>query len=199
MENTIFRFLFFDIWSILDHQWWSWYTLKNDFLLSQKLCNVLKQTLEIFYVQFLVFELWSILYFTFIVYSGLRRIQKKNDVRGLCPSKSPVFVGGFTPHIPHLRRRLNPQAPDNFGLNPSGQLVIGYHWLAFLNQIHHPSSLRMLNTKSTISQKLKIAQKKTKQLKNSFQNIAYLLAVKNIKKSYWVYRNDLKSILSQKL
>ena len=30
---------------------------------------------------------------------------------------------------------LRPQAPDAFGLNPPGQLVIGYHWLAFLNQV----------------------------------------------------------------
>ena len=29
---------------------------------------------------------------------------------------------------------LRPQAPDAFGLNTPNQLVIGYHWLAFLNQ-----------------------------------------------------------------
>ena len=31
-------------------------------------------------------------------------------------------------------RWLRPQAPDTFGLNNSGQLFIGYHWLAFMNQ-----------------------------------------------------------------
>ena len=62
-------------------------------------------------------------------------------------------------------RGLRPQAPNGFGLNPTSQLVIGYHYLAFLNQVLKqsqvitspvPNSLRMLNKKSTISQKLKI-------------------------------------------
>ena len=57
---------------------------------------------------------------------------------------------------------LHVQTPDAFGLNPPSQLVIGYDWLAFLNQVRKnlqvPNSLRMLSTKSTISQKLKIAK-----------------------------------------
>ena len=31
---------------------------------------------------------------------------------------------------------FRPQAPDAFGLNPPSQLVLGYHWLAFVNQVH---------------------------------------------------------------
>ena len=50
------------------------------------------------------------------------------------PPKLPVFVEGFAPHTP--RRRLLPPAPDAFGLDPPSQLVLEYHWLAFLNQVH---------------------------------------------------------------
>ena len=35
-----------------------------------------------------------------------------------------------------MLRGLRPKAPNCFGLNPFCQLVIGYHWLAFLKQIH---------------------------------------------------------------
>ena len=49
----------------------------------------------------------------------------------------PRFVGGFDPHIPH--RGLHLQAPDAFGLNPPSQLVLGYHWLVFLNQVNKES------------------------------------------------------------
>ena len=38
--------------------------------------------------------------------------------------------------LPHPHRMFRTQAPNDFGLNPHSQLVIGYHWLAFLNQIH---------------------------------------------------------------
>ena len=51
---------------------------------------------------------------------------------GLRPP-NPRFVWGFTLHIPHWGLRF--QASNNFGLNPTSQLVIGYHWLAFLNQV----------------------------------------------------------------
>ena len=44
--------------------------------------------------------------------------------RHVHPPKCPIFVGG-----------LRPQAPHTFGLNPSSQLVHGYHWLAFLNRL----------------------------------------------------------------
>ena len=48
---------------------------------------------------------------------------------GLRPLR-PQFVGSSIPH-----RRLRPQAPDCFGLNPASQLVIAYPWLAFLNRV----------------------------------------------------------------
>ena len=77
------------------------------------------------------------------------------------PRNPLFFVGGLAPYASH--RGLRPQSPDAFGLNPPSQLDLGYHWLAFLNQVRRnlfqvPSSL--LNTKSTISKKLKITQKK---------------------------------------
>ena len=40
---------------------------------------------------------------------------------------------GFTQHTFH--KGLRPQAPDSFGLNSLRQLVIRYHWLAFLSQV----------------------------------------------------------------
>ena len=43
------------------------------------------------------------------------------------PSFFPVS-GRFSSH-----RRFHPQALDAFGLNPHSKLVIGYHWLAFIN------------------------------------------------------------------
>ena len=46
---------------------------------------------------------------------------------------NPRFLGGFAFHTPH--RGLRPQALKAFGLNPHSQLVIGYHWLAFLHQV----------------------------------------------------------------
>ena len=36
----------------------------------------------------------------------------------------------FKPHA--FQRELRPDAPDDFGLNPPSQLVIGYHWLVIL-------------------------------------------------------------------
>ena len=90
----------------------------------------------------------------------------RNIIRleALRPPKPPVNPHGT----------LRPLAPDAFGLNPQP------HWLVSesgsqksdkkkIPQV--PSSL--LNTKSTISQKLEITQKK--QLENLFQNIAHLL------------------------
>ena len=66
--------------------------------------------------------------------------QSKNEINGkqifviggLGPLSSLVH-GGLAVHIPH--RALRPQAQDAFGLNLPSQLVTGYHWLAFLNQV----------------------------------------------------------------
>ena len=79
-----------------------------------------------------VFDTRSILYSTFVVNWGLKRIQK-NIMLGVSVPQNLPFRGGLRPHHPQPRHR--PPAPDGFGLNPPSQLVIGYHWLAFLNQI----------------------------------------------------------------
>ena len=45
------------------------------------------------------------------------------------------FFRGLPPN--HASRRvLRSRTPDYFGLNPPNQLVLGYHRLAFLNQVH---------------------------------------------------------------
>ena len=54
-------------------------------------------------------------------------------LEGLRPIKPLVFVGGLAPYTPHWR--LHTEAPDTFGLNTPSQLVLGYHWLALLNQV----------------------------------------------------------------
>ena len=75
---------------------------------------------------------------------------------------------------------LRPQAPAVFGLNPPSQVVIRYHWLAFLNQVRKnrqfPSSLL-----TTVDYKIDHISKtnknynRTHELENPFQNIAHLL------------------------
>ena len=44
-------------------------------------------------------------------------------------------MGGIAP--PHSPPGDPPQAPRCFGLNPPSQLVIWYHWLAFLKQVRN--------------------------------------------------------------
>ena len=53
---------------------------------------------------------------------------------------------------------LHPLGPDAFEFNSPSQLVIGYHWLAFLDQVRKifANFLRIWSTKLTISKKLKI-------------------------------------------
>ena len=46
-----------------------------------------------------------------------------------------MMLGGSASLSPPVRRGLHSQAPDAFRLNPRRQLVIGYYWLAFLNQV----------------------------------------------------------------
>ena len=69
---------------------WNWFLIKWAFL-----------------VRFLVFELWSILYFTFVMYSGPRRVKIFYMLVGLHRPKPPFFVWG-----------LRLQAPSSFRLNP---------------------------------------------------------------------------------
>ena len=75
-----------------------------------------------------------------------------------------------------------------YGLNPYSKLVIGYHWLEFLNQAHKQSedtvvwvhnSLGILSTRSTISQGLNISEI-GKLIFHSFQNIAQLFGQQKI-------------------
>ena len=47
-------------------------------------------------------------------------------------------------YIHFMLRGLRPQATHAFGLNPPNQLVIGYHWLALLNQVRKNLSPRNL-------------------------------------------------------
>ena len=77
------------------------------------------------------------------------------------------FPEGLCPH-----RGLHLHARNAFRLNAPSQLVIGYHWFAFLNQVLWTWITSLFNEKLTISQKLK---NRTKKLKKPFQNIAYLL------------------------
>ena len=53
-------------------------------------------------------------------------------------------------------------ASDAFGLNPARQLVIGYHWLAFLNQI-----FKNLQVPETLNKNF-VEQKNSKRLENRF-------------------------------
>ena len=103
----------------------------------------------------------------FVSYVIILRIQKnhqnrsnRNYFRELHPLKPHSSRGAF-PTLPPLHPL---PTPDTCGLNLPSQLVIGYHWLAFLNKVCRvadavvkvPNSLRILSTKLTISQKLKI-------------------------------------------
>ena len=45
---------------------------------------------------------------------------------------------------PHTPPGATPsQAPNDFGLNPPSQLVLGYHWLAFLNRVRYFFSFKV--------------------------------------------------------
>ena len=59
---------------------------------------------------------------------------------GIRSSKPPIH-GGFAPHTSH--RGLHHQASNAFELNPPSQLVIGHHWLAFLNQVCRESQTQL--------------------------------------------------------
>ena len=51
----------------------------------------------------------------------------------LRPLKDIVFVGGFVPtHTP--AGGSAPMAPDDIGLNPPGQLVLGDLWMAYVSE-----------------------------------------------------------------
>ena len=127
---------------------------KKNKIVSQKMHNVLKRIFcsAIFFV--MMFSFWDMVDF-FLVNIHSVLISDLDEFRHF------IMFGG-----------LRPITPDAFGLNPSSQLV--NYWLAFLNQVRKiPRSqgkilqssrpigtLRMISTKSTISQNLKIITKK---------------------------------------
>ena len=153
-NEWIINFPNFCFWDMVDFGSYR-YTLKRIFFIVPKDAQCSDMGFWFFFVA--IFGFWFMVDFVFYLGSAFRtlRIQKKMYV-GLAPPL--IFVGGFAPKPPN--RGSTPQSTDAFRLNRPSQLVLGvYPWLAFLNQVHRPSSLRMLNTKSTISQKLNIAQK----------------------------------------
>ena len=119
----------------------------NFSLSSQNMSNVLKRIFEFFFVQLLVFEAQQIFYFTFVVHSGLKR---------------------SAPSCPFLWEASSPTPPSGLRLSP---LIPTFNYQKSLKD---PSSLRMLNTKLTISQKTKKRTKKTRDCKNPILNIAHL-------------------------
>ena len=121
--------------------------------LSQKMFNVLKRICVCLWqmcVFFLVFEILSILYSNFVGNWGLRWIQKKK----LC-------LGGSASLIPPVREGLCP-SPGAPLPGPGGFWIeAAYIWLSGITGKRFwisPNSLGIFSTKSTISQKLKIAR-----------------------------------------
>ena len=108
----------------------------------------------------------------------------------LYPPKLHVSRGACAPKPPQRVLRL--QSPKTFGLNPPSPLVIRYHSLAFLNQVHKNITSTQF-TKSTTSQKLNIATKKSHALKSPYQNIAHLLE----RYFFRVYRHILSDRISK--
>ena len=128
---------------------------------------------------FLVFELRLILYFTFVVHSG------RDEFRIF------FMLGGH-----------QPQFPNPFWLNLPSQLVISYHWLAFLNQVRKKSPNFTVNhcwihNRPYLENYQKL--KKNHELKNLFQNIAHLLGTIIYFFSQMVKKNYFWTNISQKL
>ena len=90
-----------------------------------------------------------------------------------------LFIFTFAPLNPTVgrdlgsHRRLHPQAPNIFVLNPPSQLVIGYCWLMFLNQVR---KIRFQKLKRKIL--LNEFKKKSDFFFHTFQNIVNLLEEK---------------------
>ena len=58
---------------------------------------------------------------------------KKNVIK--IRAKKKLCYEGSTPLNPPVHGELHPQAPHYFGMISPSQLVIGYHWFAFLTQV----------------------------------------------------------------
>ena len=52
---------------------------------------------------------------------------------------------------PHIPPGLRLQALDTSGLNSSSQLVIGYRWIEFLNQVREESMTQSSNSQLTVT------------------------------------------------
>ena len=91
---------------------------------------------------------------------------------GLCSNE---FMGGIapTPLTSPGWGELHPQAQGTFGFKLPSQLVIVYHWLAFLNLVGYLSiHYECLVQNHSYLKKIIII---THELKNPFQNITHLL------------------------
>ena len=106
------------------------YSLKMIFLSSQNMRNVLKRILE--YLSFFC------VIFRFIFYLRIAFRTKINLEISPCEGSSTLLNTSFYGVLPPTPPRRGPcsHAWYAFGLNPPSQLVIGYHWLAFLNLVH---------------------------------------------------------------
>ena len=93
----------------------------------------------------------------------------------------------------------NSQTPKSFGLNLTSQLVIGYHWLAFPNQVRNRQSAQFtMNFEHKIYyiSKIKIV---VNLILHTFQNNAYFLVQKKLAIACFLRILSTKSIISQRL
>jgi len=111
----------------------------------------------IFFVRFLVFEIWSILYFSlcnaFRTYGNLKKNRIEDHSLSWLASESGSQIVFFRREDLSLNWLESKSGSQSVTLSPS----------------------TLLNTKSIITQKLRIAQKETCGYKNSDENIGHIL------------------------
>ena len=69
-----------------------------------------------------------------VIKIGVKNIGKKLNIF-FVSGRAPKLPGSWGLRLPHPNRVIIPQAPDAFGFHSPSHLVIGYHSLAFLNQV----------------------------------------------------------------
>ena len=116
-EKSIFRFLFFELWLIV-FIIYGWHTWIFEFHRPKKIVQKWPHLQERCAMS------WN---------------EWKNG-RFCTNNKKRIVLGGLHPPNPQfltppMHRGLWPRALDAFRLNLSSQLVLGYYWLAFLNQV----------------------------------------------------------------